>query len=301
MRADATHASDLDFAASCTAAEGWHTQTRAEFEGFYAHDPQGCLIAEQDDTPVGICIGTLYGGPPSGGYGYVGELIVVPEARGQGIGRRLLDTAIEYLRRQGAQGIYLDAVRAAVPLYERAGFRKLCPSLRFSGTIEGRAHTDGHPMRAHRVRAHRVRARKMCAADLDAICALDREAFGADRSFFLQRRRRCFPTLARVLEQGGRIAGFALATRVDDLIAVGPWIARPEVERPGDLLESLALAAPGCTLGLGILESNPAAVQVARELGLSEREDPPWRMVLGPADDLGMSPMAYAIGSPAKG
>ena len=39
------------------------------------------------------------------------------------------------------------------------------------------------------------------------------------------------------------------------------------------------------------------AVQAARELGLDEREDSPWRMVLGPDRELSSSPMAYAIGS----
>jgi ribosomal protein S18 acetylase RimI-like enzyme len=286
----AMHAGDLDFAASCTAAEGWRTQTRAEFEGFYAHDPEGCFLAEQEGTPLGICIATPYKGPALVGYGFVGapsfigELIVVPEARGQGIGRRLLDTAIAYL--EGAQGIYLDAVRAAAPWYERVGFRKVCQSLRFSGTIEGRAHAN--------VRGMRV-------ADLDAVCALDRSAFGADRRFFLERRWQRFPELGRVLEVDGRIAGFALATRVDDLVAIGPWVARPEVDRPADLLEGIALAAPGCTLGLGVLEINAAALSAVRELGLSKYAEPPWRMVLGPASDLGTSPMAYAIGSPAKG
>jgi ribosomal protein S18 acetylase RimI-like enzyme len=273
---------DLDFAAACTAAEGWRTQTRAEFEGFYAHDPKGCLIAETAETPVGICVGTSYGR-----YGFVGELIVVPEARGQGIGRRLLDTAIAYLlQSRGAQGIYLDAVRAAVPWYERVGFRKLCQSLRFSGEIEGRAHID---------------VRRMRAADLNAVCALDRRAFGADRRFFLERRWQRHLELCQVLELDGQVAGFVLATRVDDLVAVGPWVVEPEVMPPERLIEGLALAAPGCTLGLGVLETNSAAVQALRALGFSEREGPPWRMVLGPADDLGTSPLAYAIGSPAKG
>jgi hypothetical protein len=190
------------------------------------------------------------------------------------------------LRSRGAQGIYLDAVRAAVPMYERVGFRKLCQSLRFSGSIEGRAHDL---------------VRTMTAGDLEAVCALDRRAFGADRRFFLERRWQRFPELAQVLEQDGGIAGFVLATRVEELVAVGPWIVRPDVTRPEPLLESLSLAAPACTLGLGVLETNRAAVQAIRAMGLSEREGPPWRMVLGPADDLGMSPMAYAIGSPAKG
>ena len=102
-----------------------------------------------------------------------------------------------------------------------------------------------------------------------------------------------------MLELEGQIAGFALAARVGDLLAVGPWVAGPGVARTERLIESLARAAPGCTLGLGVLETNAVAVQAARELGLAERADSPWRMVLG--EDLGASPVAYAIGSPAKG
>ena len=38
-----------------------------------------------------------------------------------------------------------------------------------------------------------------------------------------------------------------------------------------------------------------------KEEGFTERADSPWRMVLGPSSDLGTSPMACAIGSPATG
>ena len=287
MHVRAGQTSDLDFAAACTAAEGWRTETRGTFEGFYAHDPAGCLIAEREGTPLGICIGTLYGASGvSRPQGFVGELIVVPEARGQGLGRRLLDRAVAHLRGADAQSIYLDAVLAAVPLYERAGFRKLCRSLRFGGTLEGQAHSSVRPMRA---------------ADLDAVCALDRRAFGADRRFFLERRWQQFPALCQVMERDGQLAGFVLSKRVDDLLAVGPWVVSPEAARPADLLHALARAAPGCTLGLGVLETNQAAVQAVRALGLVEREGPPWRMVLGTAENLGASPLAYAIGAPGKG
>jgi len=42
-------------------------------------------------------------------------------------------------------------------------------------------------------------------------------------------------------------------------------------------------------------------VQTIRGLGLDERPTPPWRMVLGPSDRLGLSPAAWANGSAAKG
>jgi hypothetical protein len=33
---------DLEFASACTAAEGWRTQTREEFEAFYEHASEVC-------------------------------------------------------------------------------------------------------------------------------------------------------------------------------------------------------------------------------------------------------------------
>jgi hypothetical protein len=62
-------ATDLAFAAQCTANEGWASETLASFEGFYQHDPEGCLLAERGGHPVGICIATAYGHA-----GFVGEL-----------------------------------------------------------------------------------------------------------------------------------------------------------------------------------------------------------------------------------
>jgi len=92
-------ASDLDFCVECVTREGWLSETRETFEGFFAHDPNGCLIAEEDSRPVGICIATAYDT-----CGFLGELIVVPGRRGHG---------------------------------ERLGFRKVCRSLRFLGKVAG--------------------------------------------------------------------------------------------------------------------------------------------------------------------
>jgi ribosomal protein S18 acetylase RimI-like enzyme len=272
---------DLDFAAACTAAEGWINETRQSFDGFYARDPAGCLVAEVAGQRVGICVATAYET-----HGFVGELIVIPEARGQGIGARLLDRAIAYLRGRGVRNILLDGVVAAVPLYERAGFRKVCRSLRFSGTLAGRPH------------AH---VRAMLRADLDAVLALDREAFGQGRRFFLERRLTLYPELCLVLLRDGAVAGYVMGRGRQGWASVGPWVVRPDVEHPVDLLESLALQVGGGSLGLGVLETNRAAAAAIRALGFAERADPPWRMALGPSSDLGTSLMAYAVGSPATG
>lgn len=60
-----------------------------------------------------------------GGNAYIEELYVVPERRGRGLGRALLEAAIELARDRGAEHIDLttgEGDTAARSLYESAGF-----------------------------------------------------------------------------------------------------------------------------------------------------------------------------------
>jgi ribosomal protein S18 acetylase RimI-like enzyme len=277
----AMEAADLDFAASCTLTEGWASETRSEFEGFWLHDPGGCLIAEANGKPIGIGIATSYGAA-----GFIGEVIVAAAWRGHGVGRALMDHAVAYLRACGAHSIYLDGVVKAVSLYERVGFRKICRSKRFYGQLEGRLSPRVRPLRAE---------------DMETIRAADRQAFGADRRFFLERRLSLYPELCKVLEQDGAITGFILGRRGCDVISAGPWWVREDAERPADLLYALAHEAGDTVIGLGVLETNTRADELLRSLGLTEHSTPPWRMVLGESERLGASPALYANGSAAKG
>jgi ribosomal protein S18 acetylase RimI-like enzyme len=273
--------SDLDFAVTLTAAEGWSSETRAEFEGFLAYDPAGCFIAEVAGRQVGMCVATRYIG-----FGFLGELIVVEDMRGQGLGRRLLESAVSYLHAHGAGTIFLDGVLAALPLYERAGFRRVCRSLRFIGSLRGQPHPGVRHMRAD---------------DMPAVAALDQAAFGADRRFFLERRLALYPELCWLLEEGKDVGGFILGRTGRDGITAGPWIVRPGLPQPERLLQSFALAAPGVELVVGALDNNPKAPAVLRALGLEEYTSPPWRMALGLDRPFGASDQMYAIGSAAKG
>lgn len=273
--------SDLTFAAQCTANEGWTTEIRTEFEGFLAHDPNGCFVAEAGGQRFGICVATSYGKA-----GFIGELIVAQEWRRRGIGHHLVERAIRYLHGRGVQRVFLDGVPLAVPLYERLGFRKIARSLRFVGTLTGSAHRDVRPMNAE---------------DLPAVQKLDYEAFGADRGFFLQRRLSLYPELSQVLECHGQVVGFILGRRGPDWVAAGPWVVAPGVEDPEHLLESFALETEGIAIEIGVLETNAAAIETIHLCGLVERPICPWRMMLGSEGHVGTANQLYAIGSAAKG
>jgi len=275
-------ASDLDFAAECTAREGWASETRQEFESFLAYDPGGCFVVEVDERRVGICIATSYGE-----FGFVGELIVVEAMRGRRIGRALLEHAVEYLQARGVRTIFLDGVLGAISLYEHVGFRRVCRSLRFYGAMQGTSRNRVRPLRAE---------------DLDSIAALDRDAFGANRRFFLARRLALYPELCFALEREGEVAGFLVGRRGHSRVSAGPWVVGPDIERPGELLERLVLEIDDQEdLSVGVLETNTQAVAQLRLFGLTEHPESPWRMALGPPGPYGTPAQCYAIGSPAKG
>lgn len=272
---------DLVFAAECTDMEGWVSENYAQFEIFYQHDPQGCFIARLEGNPAGICVATSYTQ-----NGFIGELIVKEEYRQCGIGQALLKHAVAYLQKSGASTVYLDGVVAAIPLYERNGFRKICRSSRFSGHLSGKLSASVRPM---------------LAGDLPEVCHLDRQAFGDDRSFFLSSRLEHFSDLCKVLVEEGRIRGYICGRSGEGYVAGGPWVIANENIDPMPLLESLVCEARESILSIGVLESNTRAIALVRSLGLAERVDNPWRMAFGLGDDLGRSPECLGVGSAAKG
>ena len=143
--------------------------------------------------------------------------------------------------------------------------------------------------------------RNLQRKDLSSVQELDRRGFGADRGFFLERRLRLFPGLCKVLEKEDEIAGFILGRRGNGLISAGPWMVQTGIDNPEFLLHSLALEAGNLPIAIGVLETNLAAVEVMRSLDFKENLSSPWRMVLGSEAELGVSPIALAIGSAAKG
>ena len=87
------------------------------------------LIAEE----AGIAIGCVALVPSQSGEIELAKMAVAEEAKGKGVGRKLMDAAIAKARELGATTIYLESnsiLTPAVTLYERAGFEHLPPSER---------------------------------------------------------------------------------------------------------------------------------------------------------------------------
>ncbi|HYN90970.1 MAG TPA: GNAT family N-acetyltransferase [Thermoleophilaceae bacterium] len=85
---------------------------------------EGVWIAEADGRAVGSI--TLY--DLGGGLGRLGHLVLTPEARGSGTGRRLVETVLEAARAAGYERLELATfsdLQAAGGLYRSVGFVKV--------------------------------------------------------------------------------------------------------------------------------------------------------------------------------
>ncbi|MBW6473542.1 MAG: GNAT family N-acetyltransferase [Anaerolineaceae bacterium] len=273
---------DLEFAASLTKQEGWQSETFLELQSFFEYDPQGCFIYEKDGSPVGMCIATVYQQS-----GFIGELIVAKPFRGQGIGRALMQAAVQYLQNKQIHAIFLDGVQKAIPLYKELGFISICRSLRFFGQIQAEESPD---------------VRTMNAEDLQEVIQLDTQTFGDDRSFFLNKRWQNYPDLTLVWRQNKQIAGYLFGrVGLGGWVTAGPWVNLIDQSADLTLLSHFQAKIGNQPFSIGILENRKSIIPQIVMAGLQPRSDPPTRMSLGIGSNFGDNDHCFAIGSPAKG
>jgi GNAT superfamily N-acetyltransferase len=95
----------------------------------------GAAFVALDPAPVGIAVlAWAFSLERAGLQAWLEELYVVPQRRGEGIGRALLERALAAARAKGCVSVELEVVQGhgrAAKLYVREGFRKL-PRARYS-------------------------------------------------------------------------------------------------------------------------------------------------------------------------
>ncbi|SKB81042.1 GNAT family acetyltransferase [Sphingopyxis flava] len=100
---------------ACGLTRPWN-EPRADFARALGHDAATILVAENDAAIVGTVMAGF-----DGHRGWIYYLGVLPDCRGTGIARRLLDAACDWLRERGCPKVELmvrDGNPAAA-LYER--------------------------------------------------------------------------------------------------------------------------------------------------------------------------------------
>jgi len=238
---------DIPFAIAVTDLEGWG-YLAADFRRLLRLEPHGCLVAVSGGKRVGLTTAVSYGK-----VGWIGNVIVLPESRGRGVGAELVGRATTYLQSVGVEGVRLNAYLNRIHFYEDLGFKGEYENIRFTGKapVGGNPPANGPPM-----------------IDLDRIASFDKRFFGALRARLLASLNREFPgTFISLGER--KLRGYIVGQVSGDSCEIAPWVVDPTVR--GAARESWAVLSPkvvGLTIGLSAPARSTTAIAMARWLGL---------------------------------
>jgi GNAT superfamily N-acetyltransferase len=238
---------------------GWN-QVEADWRRMLALDPEGAFVAEWDGQGVGTTM-TCRFGPVA----WIAMVLVDEAYRGRGVGRALLEHALDWLDGQGVAQIRLDATPLGRPLYEKLGFAAEFELQRFEGALPAGDRVAG--------------VRLVGADDVDRIVCRDREVTGTDREKLLRRLLAEFPADFRCVVAPDGSFGF-LGSRVGSrALHLGPCLA--DVSTGPYLLDDACDRFAGKLVFLDIPVANREATDWAQARGLRVQR-PLLRMGRGP-------------------
>ncbi|MFW9987123.1 MAG: GNAT family N-acetyltransferase [Candidatus Odinarchaeota archaeon] len=272
--------SEIDFAHHLTEKENWGVM-KEELISLHSFSPKSYFIAQEIGSNE--LIGTI-SLTPYDTFSFIGNVIVLKEYRGQGIGTQLLKHAIGYSKNLGINTIMLDGIENAIPLYERVGFKKYCKSFRLNGKIQ----THNNKISPF--------VRLMTFDDLGKVFQLDLKHFKADRSALLMDLFTTFPELCKVIERNGVITSFSMGLSRSTNIKLGPWIVDDIEKNPQILIESYQ--NENLEIHMGILEIHMKALEIVKKFQLKIKFYS-IRMIFGEIPSI--SSGLYAINGPDRG
>lgn len=184
----------------------------------------GVVAVEEGRRVVGTVLVTSYGEDCA----TINMVIVDDAMRGRGLGRKLMDAALGIA---GNRQLRLVATSDGLPLYEKLGFRETGSVLQHQGHVPAIAAPDD--------------VEPVQEADFDAIAALDRAAFGADRKDLLK----YVAKVGRfaVIRRAGQLQGFAALRAFGRGEVIGPVVAA-NADDARKLISFFVASRPGAFL-----------------------------------------------------
>lgn len=240
MRAD-----EVPLAIDWAAAESWNPGLD-DAACFATVDPGGFLIGEVGGEAVATISCVNY--DPH--FSFLGFYIVRPDRRGKGYGLRIWKAAIEHA---GARVIGLDGVVAQQHNYEKSGFVRAYPNIRYGGIAA---------------------AGKSASADIVdlkevALASVERfDVFPAPRSAFLRRWITAPGHVGRAILRDGEIAGWGVIRPCRKGFKIGPLVATDR-KTAEQLLLALLPTAKGAEIFLDVPQVNGEAIALAEGYGLA--------------------------------
>ena len=238
---------------------GWN-QTEQDWANVLALEPQGCWVYEAEGQIAGSTTAICYGQD----LAWIGMVLVLPDFRGRGFARALMEHALAFLDQRRMRAVRLDATDMGRPLYEKLGFRDECAIERW-GTAAAAA-SGPQPALTE-------------VQKLSEIAALDQDVFGADRRNVLDRLMTGYPqTCLRAPE------GYAMTRPGSNAQFLGPCVAK-NATAASALIGSLLDRHRGQAFFWDLLPENREAQTIAEAMGFECRRRL-IRMALGSEPDV---------------
>ncbi|QWV95368.1 GNAT family N-acetyltransferase [Geomonas oryzisoli] len=231
--------SDIDPFLTLATTEGWICG-KWEMEFLLNAFPQGCLVKRVESRALGYITSLRHDKS-----GWIGNLLVAPDARRGGIGTELMQGALQALLDAGVETVWLTASAKGVDLYRKLGFIAIDSINRWVG--EGGGTLGWSPLNP---------------CDPEMIRHVDRVGWGDRRDALL----------AVTGNRGQIICGnnsFVCIQHWEQGTQLGPWGALHE-EHAEPLLE-VAVAAAGPAVFLDVPAGNLAAAVLLTRKGFSIR------------------------------
>jgi GNAT superfamily N-acetyltransferase len=221
-------------------------------------------------------------------FGWICMVLVTASERRNGLASRLLRACIAWLDARGAIA-GLDATPAGREVYRRLGFCDVYPVTRFQRVAEPASI-------GHRVRE--VPVRSITEADMAAIFAFDRVAFGEDRRALLSDWWRRIPHAALVAPGSDGPAGYVFAREGRVATQIGPLVARDTTV--ADTLLRACLAQVNGAVFVDVPDRHSELMQCLASLGFSAQRNFT-RMLLGRAEPLDTPEQIFVLTGPEFG
>lgn len=244
---------------------GWN-QTAADWQRFLKNSPRGCFVMEDDGKIAGTATTVNY----DNRFAWIGMVLVDPEYRKQGIGTQLLKKTVEYLDEENIRTMKLDATPQGKPIYTKLGF---VDEYEIERWIRKKPLSAAPPV-----------PQSICTPlserQKEQIFRIDKELFGANRSFLLRALCEEAPEFAAAVWEGEVLQGYAFGRHGLFADHLGPWMGRTQTAAE-KILQGFLGQSSRETVIVDCLKSNAMAVELLHNCGFAPSR-PLTRMVRGP-------------------
>jgi predicted N-acetyltransferase YhbS len=242
---------DIPSGLSLCRVAGWNQLSR-DWELFLQLNPEGCCVAVNDHHQV---VGTVTTLRYEDRFSWIGMVLVDPTMQRQGIGKELLQQALQILSKE--KTVKLDATPAGREVYLKLDFKDEYPLTRM--------HLD----KIVQLQLSASPAFPLHQKDIEEVLEFDREVFGADRKTVLTWLHEGAPELAFITKEQNKITGYCFGRYGHNFTQIGPVIATDTHHAIHVVTAALRNAGNGPVI-MDVLRHTSEWVNAVRSLGFAD-------------------------------